>query len=271
MKLFRLAHRVQHKVSGMAFLAIWLKVITGRLVALRQPPVDNSAAFCFIVGCGNSGTTLLAAKLGNHPDIFLVARESHVFSPTVSSGCTRAVLEEWQHFAHYTRKSVVLEKTPKHVHAIGRIRHLLPDSKLLVIVRNPLDTCASLYKRFNDLDYAIERWLLDNQAALVAAAQDRALVVRYEDMTREPETVFAGVCEFLGLPWQSRILEVRSSVYANNPDMPANMIIRRDQVSEPVKDNNGKWKDVLDTQQGELVRLRTGNLARQLGYVFDSA
>ena len=136
----------------------------------------------------------------------------------------------------------------------------------MLIVRNPLDTCASLYKRFGSLDYAIERWLLDNQALADSLDNANTLLVRYEQLTCEPEETLRHVCGFLGLPWSPDILTLEGSGYESGENTHANMLIRKQQVSRPISDNNGKWRMVLDDPQAERVRSATADLATRLGY-----
>lgn len=153
------------------------------------------------------------------------------------------IVQECQAFARQEGRSVILEKTPEHVHTAGRIRRLLPESRIIVVVRNPLDICAPLYSRFHDLDLAIERWLMDSKAALAVMQQESTLLVRHESLTRRPAETLSEARSFLG-----------------------NMAIRHAQVSQPIRDDNGKWVDVLDPRQAAQVRDRTAGVAARLGY-----
>lgn len=239
-----------------------LRAVAG--IGVRTVP--DSAEFCFVTGCGHSGTTLLASKLGLHPRVLLISRESNIFSPQRDLRLARVIVQEWQAFARQEGRSVILEKTPKHVHSAGRIRRLLPESRIIVVVRNPLDTCASLYSRFHDLDLAIERWSMDSKAALAVMQQESTLLVRYESLTRRPAETLSEACSFLGIPWDPGLLTRTGSVYGTHPDLQRNMAIRHAQVSQPIRDNNGKWVDVLDPRQAAQVRDRTAGVAARLGY-----
>ena len=262
--------KVDHRVSVFVFIKLWLKAAWHALLAARLRPLPESSRFCFIAGCGNSGTTLLASKLGLHPDALLISRESNLFFPSRSLRLARIITSEWLAFARQEARRVILEKSPKHVHALARIHRLLPEARRILVVRNPLDTCASLYKRFGDLDFAIERWLMDNRALLAASQSPHTLLVRYETLTREPAATLQSACTFLGLEWDPELLSREGSAYGSHQGLRPNMAIRHAQVSQPIHDNNGKWVDVLDAAQAELVRQRTAELARQLGYTFDS-
>lgn len=265
----RYACKADHRVSVPVFIKLWLQRFWHSLASIGLKPVEESHRFCLVAGCGNSGTTLLASKLGLHPDVLLIARESNIFFPSRSARRARVVLGEWLALAKQEKRRLILEKSPKHIHVLRRIRRLLPDSYCLIVIRNPLDTCASLYKRFGDLDYAIARWEMDNRAALNALKQKNTLLVRYESLTQEPEATLMAACQFLELEWDPGILTRSGSGYGSNPDLNANMSRRQVQVSRPIHDNNGKWVHTLSAAQADRVRSRTAELAGLLGYSVD--
>jgi hypothetical protein len=49
------------------------------------------------------------------------------------------------------------------------------------------------------------------------------------------------------------------------------MAVRNEQVSEPIHDNSGKWRAVLDARQATQVRERTAAHAARLGYALEPA
>jgi len=262
----RYRYKPNHRVSAAVYLRLRLTSLAHAVSDAAVHAQPHSDAFCFVTGCGHSGTTLLASKLGLHPDVLLISRESNIFAPQHGLRLARVIVQEWLAFARQEGRRVILEKSPKHVHCIGRIRRLLPAARIIVVVRNPLDTCASLFKRFGDLDLAIERWLMDNEAALAAQGQAATLLVRYEALTRAPADTLSAACSFLDIPWDPGLLERAGSVYGTDPGLRRNMAIRHEQVSQPIFDNNGKWAEVLTAEQADRVRERTAGLAGRLGY-----
>jgi hypothetical protein len=46
--------------------------------------------------------------------------------------------------------------------------------------------------------------------------------VRYEELTRDPETVMRGVLDFLGEPWEPKILDYQSFEQRGNGDYKSN-------------------------------------------------
>jgi hypothetical protein len=94
----------------------------------------------FICGSPHSGTTLLATMFAAHPDIFVPLREMSVFvePPLIPVRLDilrlEAALSGRPHFA---------EKTPRHVHFIGRMRDMVPGARIVVVMRDGRDVAAS--------------------------------------------------------------------------------------------------------------------------------
>jgi hypothetical protein len=270
-RLLHYRHRANHRVSPAVYAKLQLTRALRAVGDWRTAPLPDGASFCFVVGCANSGTTLVAGKLGLHPDVLAISRESGIFVPTHGLRLARVIAQEWLAFARQEGRRVILEKTPKHVHAAARIRCLLPGARILVLARNPLDTVASLFRRYGDLEFAIERWIMDNAAALDLLQLDGTMLVRYEDLTREPAATLAAVCGFLDIPWDPDVLTRAGSVFGADPNLRPNMAVRHEQVSQPIRANSGKWREVLSAAQAEQVRGRTGTLAQRLGLAEGSA
>ena len=218
------------------------------------PPIEGSAGFAFVLGCGHSGTTLIASRLGNHPAIALIPEETNLFEPRRPLARARRDLLAARAEAEAAGRSLLLEKTPKHVRVTGRLRRLLPEARLIVVVRNPLDTCLSLRRRGGTLDEAIDRWLLDNGAALPLAADPLARTFHYEDVTADPETAFRAMIGFLGLAWDPAVLGTENA-YGSVAQKTPNMRLRAEQVSQPITPNSGKWRNGLTAAEIAMIRV----------------
>lgn len=227
--------------------------------------LESRVKALFIIGCGHSGTSLVSAKLGNLSESLLVGRESAAFLPFNSIEVSRAILSEWLHFAEFAGKSFLLEKTPKHVHCIKRIQKLKPDALFLGMVRNPLDNCASLYRRYNDLDFAIYRWNVDNRAlcrAYEICGDASMKIMSYESLASSPMDSLKNLSASFGIPWEEECLSVVGSAYSQSSQLggkavPKNLVIRAKQVDEPIVPKVGTWKKILSQQQKEEVLVKT--------------
>lgn len=111
--------------------------------------------------------------------------------------------------------SVVVEKTPHHVHWVDRIMGALPDARLLVCLRDPYDFLLSYMHQgdrkprpvgemFGALYHPIvtstvARRYLAAVLRVLDRHPDRTLAVRLEDVETDPDAVLAAVQEFLGV------------------------------------------------------------------------
>ena len=92
------------------------------------------------------------------------------------------------------------------------VLELLPEARLVHIVRDPRDVAASTATmRWGPSDPALAaRWTADvlERWARVreAVPPDRVLEVRLEDLAAEPEAVLRQTCAFLGLSWHDALL-----------------------------------------------------------------
>src|SRR6218665_2266888 len=96
----RIKSRVDHNCGVKGYLKYSLKEAYFSLPDMFFTVRENRVPVCFVVGCGHSGTTLLAAKLGNHRDILGIGRETGIL--VASDGSlqeARRVIDEWQYFA----------------------------------------------------------------------------------------------------------------------------------------------------------------------------
>ena len=234
-------------------------------------PIKTDVTSCFVVGCGHSGTTLVAEKMGKNPNSFLVNRETDIFAPPAGLQQARAAVREWLFFTKFNDKSLLIEKTPKHIHTVGRIRKILPDSYIIALTRNPLDTVASLYRRFGDLNFSTERWLIDNKAVVKNKniASD-FLPMKYEELTADPADRLQEIFSFIKIPWDPEILKVGPSSFNKGTTMKdiefSNMRVQ--QVEAAILPNNGKWSKVFSDDQAKSVFQKTESLALELGYDF---
>ena len=265
--------KTKYTTSHRTHLYPWIKLLSwqGR-VSLQRKFVHSlklENQFAFVCGCGHSGTTLTAAKLGNHSKILLIGRESGIFLPFNSLSCAKNIINEWDFFATSIDCSVVVEKTPKHILTTRSIFRLIPDAKLLITIRNPLDNIASLYKRFRHLNACTDRWIADNQAALRLSDNSNVMIVQYEKLTEEPGVSLRLAAKFLGIEWEEHIISAGRSAY-ETADVSGNMALRVAQVSKAIRPNNGGWTKTLRPDEARFVIDKTSSTAMHLGYDLES-
>lgn len=192
---------------------------------------DPSARPLFIVGMPRSGTSLTEQILASHPDVFgagelnywtrLVKDHPDVvlngaFEPQWLAAAAQGCLD------HLTAKSRdaarVVDKMPGNFLYVGLIHTVFPNARILHTMRNPVDTCLSIYfQNFNkshtyanDLDdiahyYRQYHCLMAHWRKVIPS--DRLLELPYEQLVEDQEGWSRRIIEFIGLEWDDRCLE----------------------------------------------------------------
>lgn len=241
-----------------------MRVANG-LTAFTVKPLKWDLNVCFVVGCGHSGTTLTAARLGKAKNAHLFGWETNIFHPRHGLYASRLAFSNLI-YAVYDPRVCFIEKTPKHVHCVKRINRIVPNARFVVVTRNPLDTCASLVKRFGDLKYCAERWNLDSGASCeLMESGDQAIRVRYERLVCNPEAELRRVLAFLELSWDNAVIEPGETDYRKEY-LGGNMKLRSEQVNQAIEPNIGTWSDTLSEAEKTFVLRETSRWAHALGY-----
>ena len=84
------------------------------------------------------------------------------------------------------------------------------------MVRNPYDTIASLVSRGFNLYYAVGIYLLNTACGLNKSYPDRLHTVTYENLIGNPEETVQDICTFLGIAFDSKMLEPQGEIVKNS-------------------------------------------------------
>ena len=231
----------------------------------------------FLGGYPRSGTTLLEQVLDSHPDI-VSAEETTIFHDDAYTPLLRnappgssmlAVLESAQsstlqqsrdnyfrtmelHLGNPTRGRLLIDKNPSINFLIPAFLRVFPEIKLLVALRDPRDVCLSCFMQahlplskgsvaYLNLENTAEAYagVMSLWQTLAPLIQNPFLEVRYEDLVEDLESVAHRTLDFLGVPWDARVLgfdkharqkRVRSPTYAD--------------VAKPIfKTAIGRWRN----------------------------
>jgi Tfp pilus assembly protein PilF len=255
---------------------------------VEEGPVSPARRVALLCGHARSGTTLLEQVLDGHSDIASVD-ESTVFiqdaggplkrnqpasAPMVSilEAATQRTLEEsragyfrFLELAHGNPLGgrLVIDKNPVLTSHITAFVRVLPEIKLLVALRDPRDVVTSCFMQAHrqltaldasaNLETMVENYvaLMGHWRALAPLLPVPWLEVRYEDMVADLESVARKTLDFLGVPWDDRVLAfqetarkkvVRSPTYAD--------------VTQPVYQRaRGRWRNYQKYLEPYLARL----------------
>jgi hypothetical protein len=178
-----------------------------------------------IAGVMKSGTTSLRNALGRHPEVYCAPGEPHFFCGHVEE---RALDWYTRQFRDAGQARVLGEKTADYLaqpRAVERMAQLLPDARVIVILRNPVDRAYSHYWHqrmvkkehlsFAEAVNAEPGRLRDGQAHLGYVEdgrfapqlerlasfypRDSIHVMLLEEFRGDPATEYERVCRFLGV------------------------------------------------------------------------
>lgn len=179
-----------------------------------------------IIGAMRSGTTTLSALLRAHPDVYMAPKkEVHYFSRHWERGVDWYV----QQFAGRRGEVAMGEATPSYMYfddAVERMASVVPEARLIAILRDPVDRAWSHYWRgrvwgLEELDFrrALEaeperlqtadaglfgyidrgRYLRQLQNVCRFYRRDALNVVLFEDLVKAPRETLQEVCRFIGV------------------------------------------------------------------------
>jgi len=235
------------------------KLFTQELLATKRIGLDSDLPI-FIVGMMRSGTTLMEQILSRHPQI-TAGGEQHFWADNARLAvdpASFALNEErlLQLAKEYLamlqdispRAAHVTDKMPANASFLGFIHLAFPNARIIHMIRNPVDTCLSIYLTPNEasIDYAHNKeniaFAFEQHLNLMAhwrevLPADRLMDVAYEDLVQDQERVTRAVLDFCGLEWSDRCLSPENN--ERTVTTPSNW-----QVRQPVyKTSVERWRN----------------------------
>jgi len=205
----------------------------------------------FVCGGTHSGTTLMAAILGAHDEAYLIPYETSTYMQNTDTPSQLLYNID-------TDLKIVIEKTPRNVFFIEDISRDFPDSFFVVIFRNPIDVCASLFKRLGDWKVSLTTTDEDLQGCIDASSLPNVTLVAYEDIVDNCEKEIERICLDVGIEYEENM----KNFYSHNPTWIGSQIkeeglnVRALQVRQPLYDGRGKgMKELTEEQIQEVTRM----------------
>jgi len=249
----------------------------------------DSAEPIFVVGMPRTGTTLTERILSAHPDVYSAgelntmalllqtaakARTNRDLRPTILRYLLTADLAKLgRKYIESTRPATghtprFVDKMPLNFLYIGFILLALPQAKVIVVRRNPLDTCLSNFRQLFSLRspyYAYSYDILDCGRYYLMFDQlmqhwhelfpERIHTVRYEDIVENQHATTHMLLNYCELPWNDACLNFEAN---SAPVATASSA----QVREPVyRSALARWKNYRSELEPLAELLRAGGIA----------
>lgn len=181
----------------------------------RGAGLDTSAPI-LVVGMPRSGTSLIEQILAGHPSVYGAGETTHssiivegirkLTGKSFPSGIENIAPEMLAQFgaeyvtalqAHDRSARFITDKLPHNFLRLGFFLALMPDVKIVLCERDPLDNCLSIYQHYfvDEHGYACDFGNLGHYYALysdivehwTSLASGQILRVSYEELVRDPE------------------------------------------------------------------------------------
>jgi tetratricopeptide (TPR) repeat protein len=237
----------------------------------RMGSVASTAAHgnspIFIVGMPRSGTTLVEQILASHPDVFGAGETDHLGESLLALGLgpfsgpqfmdglpsldPRRFATAGKDYLARTNalgsKPRVVSKTLANYLRLDLLRRMLPDARIILVVRDPRDTCVSRFMSvfFPGNPYAHELGELGRYHRRYerlmefwrdAFPANAFLDVSYERLVADPEAEIRKILDYCNLAWDQKCLRFYETPRVIST--PTRNEVRQPISSAPV----GRWR-----------------------------
>jgi tetratricopeptide (TPR) repeat protein len=236
-------------------------------LCLAAPPTPGGPAgavrstrYIFIVGLPRSGTTLVERILTGLPGV-----RSNGETANFSRALLDAARGDGDVFARaaaadpvavgagYARLAEpgapaerIVEKLPLNYLYLGAIARALPEARILLVSRSPLDSCFAMYRTLFAAGYPFSYDLAELGRYYAAYQQlmnywrgalgGRVHEIVYEDLVSEPRRIGETIASYCGLPWRDAALDIQNN-------RSASLTASAAQVRRPIYgSSSGRWR-----------------------------
>lgn len=246
----------------------------------------------FILGLPRTGSTLLERILSSHSKLQSIGETqflpqtlkyctdqpvSNQISPELLSNTSqidpKVIADEYLSRVNYLLDGSqhFIEKLPYNSLFVGLITKAFPDSKILVVDRDPIDTCFSIYKQVFTWAYkfsydleTLANYFIEHQKMMqhwIDQTANQIYVCKYETLVSDPESEVKNILSKLDLEFEANCLNFNESQRAS---MTASSV----QVRQKIHTNNiRKWQqfrnhlapliEIIESTDAEDLTLKT--------------
>jgi hypothetical protein len=199
------------------------------------------------------------------PESAIAARLDELEDPTLSE----ALAVVFRAYADTKGKPIWGDKTPGYVLRIPLLGSLFPAARFVHVIRDGRDATISCLRRgvvVHNFARGADLWVQRvgrGRSAGRALGPRRYLEVRYEDLVSDPTTTLTGVCDFLELPFDERMLGYTERALS---DLPERVRYRHDNLAKPPTPGLRDWRTDMSPSDLAVFQAIGGRLLDELGY-----
>ncbi|QPG06391.1 sulfotransferase [Salinimonas marina] len=273
-------------MAGTRFKAVAREALGNifREVKIAAKPIPKPKKWVFIVGCYNSGTTLLSELMGRHPDMSALPTEGHFITDQFQKDYDLGIPRMWVDREDIFRlnendegpdvvrikkewgmrldlsKPVLVEKSPPNAARTRWLQKHFENAHFIGIVRNGYAVAEGISRKGDPksikdgwpMDKSAWQWARSNEVMLDDAKHlNNFHLLRYEDLASSPQQELDNIASFLGLPAFPDVASQNFAIHERN---------------DSVKDMNASSIKKLSAEDIETFNRKAAFMLERLGY-----
>lgn len=177
---------------------------------------------------------------------------------------------------------VIADKNNYYINHYDDLKEIWPDAKYILVVRDGRDVACSYLnietlvtnspykpKLSTDIKTIAKEWSTNNQNILnfsESLNNNQFMIIRYEDFVTDSELYLSKVCSFLGLRFESNMLNYFIKNAKEQDEPLSSLDWKKKTLEKPDKDNIGKYKMELENDSIEEFNAIANDLLQKFNY-----
>lgn len=254
-------------------------------------------AYCFVVGCARSGTSILGELLASHPDVKYLfeahtiwekggrgINNSHRLTDEHVTPTVKAEIQTWFREQQEDGK-LLIEKNPRNILRVPYITKIFPNAKIIHILRDGRDVACSMepgcgrdhwshlkppswseyYADFSGALRCAMAWKEIVEIGLKDLEKREHLLIKYEDLVTSPSATAGKICSYLGLGLDQAVIEFAHNI-VNRTGSSYHAKYQHHWYEDNHEVRIGRWKENLSFFERRKINKVLKPLLLQLDY-----